>query len=168
MNYEDLRKVYGETLLKLGKSDSRIVAVGADLCDSTRITLFGKEFPDRFFNMGISEQDMIGTAAGLALTGKIPFVSTFAIFAAGRPWEQIRQSIVFPKLNVKIVATHSGVTVGEDGASHHCIEDLALMRVLPGMTVIVPADGYETEKAIIAIGQMDGPAYVRLTRWKFL
>ncbi len=167
MDYPDLRKVYGETLLRLGKSDSRIVALGADLCDSTRITWFGKEFPERFFNMGIAEQDMIGTAAGLALTGKIPFVSTFAIFAAGRPWEQIRQSIVFPKLNVKIVSTHSGVTVGEDGASHHCIEDIALMRVLPGMTIIVPADGYETEKAIVAIGQMDGPAYVRLSRWKF-
>ena len=145
------RNVYGEVLAELGETHKNIVVLNADLSGSTKTELFHKKFPHRFFNMGIAEQDMIGTAAGLATTGKIPFLSTFSIFAVGKPWEQIRQSIANPGLNVKIVATHGGITVGEDGASHQCIEDIGLMRILPNMTVIVPADGVETGKAVKAI-----------------
>ena len=161
------RNVYGEVLAELGETHKNIVALNADLSGSTKTELFHKKFPHRFFNMGIAEQDMIGTAAGLATTGKIPFVSTFSIFAVGKPWEQIRQSIANPGLNVKIVSTHGGITVGEDGASHQCNEDIGLMRILPNMVVILPADGVETRKAVKAIVEHQGPVYMRLSRMKF-
>lgn len=161
------RNVYGDVLAELGGLHEHIVVLNADLSGSTKTDVFQKKFPHRFFNMGIAEQDMIGTAAGLATTGKIPFVSTFAIFATGKPWEQIRQSVANPNINVKIVATHAGITVGEDGASHQCIEDIGLMRILPNMTVIVPADGIETEKALRTLVHHRGPVYLRLSRMSF-
>ncbi|MBJ6726457.1 transketolase family protein [Geomesophilobacter sediminis] len=160
------RDAYGETLAALGAENDRIVALDADLSGSTKTGVFAKKFPERFFNMGIAEANMVGTAAGLAAVGKIPFVSTFAIFAAGRAWEQIRQSVAYPKANVKIVATHGGVTVGEDGGSHQSVEDVAIMRAIPNMTVIVPADGEETKAAIRAVADYKGPVYVRLGRNK--
>ncbi|MEW6570961.1 MAG: transketolase family protein [Nitrospirota bacterium] len=160
------RDAYGEALLELGKNKPEVVVLDADLSGSTKTGKFGKAFPNRFFNMGVSEQDMIGTAGGLSLTGKIPFASTFAIFETGRAWEQIRQTICYSNLNVKLVATHGGITVGEDGASHQAIEDVALMRVLPNMTVIVPSDGNETRQAISAAADHWGPVYVRLGRAK--
>lgn len=160
------RDAYGEILYRLGLENPDIVVLDADLSSSTKTQKFAEAFSDRFFNMGVSEQDMMATAAGLALAGKIPFASTFAIFATGRAWEQIRQSIAYSSLNVKIVATHGGITVGEDGASHQAIEDIALMRVIPGMTVIVPADAYETELVIREIIKYKGPVYVRLGRAK--
>jgi transketolase len=162
-----IREVYGRTLVDLGKSYKDLVVLDADLTVSTKTNLFGNEFPSRFFTMGVSEQDMMATAAGFALAGKIPFASTFAVFATGRAWEHVRQSIAFPNLNVKIVATHAGLTVGEDGATHQALEDIALMRVLPNMTVIVPADAVETEKVIRTIIDTEGPTYVRLARAKF-
>lgn len=161
------RDVYGETLVKLGEEHQEIVALDCDLSGSTRSALFGKRFPHRFFNMGVSEQDMMGTAAGLAAAGKIPFASTFAIFATGRAWEQIRTSICLPALNVKLVASHGGITVGEDGATHQTTEDIALMRVLPNMSIVVPADGVETEQALGAIYAHPGPVYMRLARNKY-
>ena len=161
------RDVYGETLAQLGESSQEIVVLDADLSGSTKTNIFAKKFPERFFNMGVSEADMMGTAAGLAAAGKTPFASTFAIFASGRAWEQIRQSIAYPKLNVKIVATHSGITVGEDGGSHQAVEDIALMRVIPNMTVIVPCDGVETRSVIQEILKYNGPVYVRVARGKF-
>ncbi|MCX7793398.1 MAG: transketolase family protein [Thermodesulfovibrionales bacterium] len=160
------RDAYGEVLYRIGLENPDIVVLDADLSSSTKTQKFAKAFPERFFNMGVSEQDMMATAAGLSLSGKIPFASTFAIFATGRAWEQIRQSIAYSCLNVKIVATHGGITVGEDGASHQAIEDIALMRVIPGMTVIVPADAYETELVIKEIVKYKGPVYVRLGRAK--
>ncbi len=160
------RDAYGTTLAELGAANEKIVVLDADLSGSTKTAKFSKLFPERFFNMGISEQDMVGTAAGLALAGKIPFASTFAVFETGRAWEQIRQTICYSHLNVKLCATHSGLTVGEDGASHQALEDVALMRVLPGMTVIVPSDGYETRQVIQAAAAFDGPVYVRLGRAK--
>ncbi|MGB7293238.1 MAG: transketolase family protein [Thermodesulfobacteriota bacterium] len=162
-----IREVYGRTLVDLGKSYEDLVVLDADLTVSTKTNLFGNEFPSRFFTMGVSEQDMMATAAGFALAGKIPFASTFAVFATGRAWEHVRQSIAFPNLNVKIVATHAGLTVGEDGATHQALEDIALMRVLPNMTVIVPADAVETEQVIRTIIDVKGPTYVRLARAKF-
>jgi transketolase len=162
-----IRDAYGKTLVEMGREYPDLVVLDADLTVSTKTNLFGKEFPHRFFTMGVSEQDMMATAAGFALSGKIPFASTFAVFATGRAWEHVRQSIAFPKLNVKIVATHAGVTVGEDGATHQALEDIALMRVLPNMTVIVPADAVETEKVIRTIIEHKGPIYVRLARAKF-
>ncbi len=164
---QSTRKAYGETLACLGETDERIVVLDADLSCSTQTAMFGKKFPERFFNMGVSEQDMIGTAAGLAAAGKIPFASTFAIFQTGRAWEQIRQSVCYSNLNVKLVASHGGVTVGEDGATHHCLEDIALMRVLPNMTVIIPADACETKKAVIAAHEYEGPVYIRVSRYDF-
>jgi transketolase len=158
------RDTYGKTLAKLGASDESIVVLDADLSGSTRTSFFNKVFPERFFNMGIAEQNMMGVAAGLSLTGKTVFASTFAMFATGRPWEQIRNSICYPKLNVKIAATHAGLTVGEDGASHQAIEDIALMRVLPNMTVFVPADAYEVESIITYLVGVKGAAYVRMSR----
>lgn len=167
MELKGTRDTYGEVLLELGREREDIVVLDADLSASTKTSMFGREFPERFFNMGVAEQDMISTAAGLALGGKLPFASTFAIFLAGRGWEQVKQSICIPNLNVKLVASHGGVTVGEDGASHHCSEDFALMRVLPNMTVICPADSVETEKVIREIVNYIGPVYVRLARAKF-
>lgn len=160
------RDAYGETLLELGAENKEIVVLDADLSGSTKTGVFAKKFPERFFNMGIAEANMIGTAAGLAAAGKIPFVSTFAIFAAGRAWEQIRQSVAYAKVNVKIVATHGGVTVGEDGGSHQSVEDIAIMRAIPNMTVMVPADGAETRQAIRAAAAYKGPVYIRLGRNK--
>lgn len=160
------RDAYGEALAGLGDTNKDIVVLDADLSGSTKTNIFAKKFPDRFFNMGVSEADMMGTAAGLAAAGKIPFASTFAIFASGRAWEQVRQSIAYPKLNVKIVATHSGITVGEDGGSHQAVEDIALMRVIPNMTVIAPCDGIETKSVIQEIAKYHGPVYVRLARGK--
>ena len=160
------RDAYGEVLLELGKERNEIVVLDADLSGSTKTKKFAKAFPERFFNIGVSEQDLIGTASGLALAGKLPFASTFAVFETGRAWEQIRQTVCYSHLNVKLVATHSGITVGEDGASHQAVEDVALMRVLPDMTVIVPADGNETKQAIRAAADYNGPVYVRLGRSK--
>src|SRR5512138_1609871 len=160
------RDAYGEALVKLGEENGNVVVLDADLSGSTKTSLFAKKFPERFFNVGIAEANMIGTAAGLAAAGKIPFASTFAIFAVGRAWEQMRQSVAYPKANVKIVATHSGVTVGEDGGSHQSIEDIAITRAVPNMTVIVPADGVETKLAIRAAAAYKGPVYVRLGRNK--
>jgi transketolase len=160
------RDAYGEALLELGKKRPEVVVLDADLSGSTKTGKFAKAFPDRFYNLGVSEQDLIGTASGLSLTGKLPFASTFAVFETGRAWEQIRQTVCYSKLNVKLVATHSGITVGEDGASHQAVEDIALMRVLPNMTVIVPSDGYETKQVINVIADYYGPVYVRLGRAK--
>lgn len=161
------RDVYGEMLVELGRERSDIVVLEADLSGSTMTKFFAKEFPDRFFNMGISEQDMIGTAAGLALAGKIPFASSFAIFASGRAWEQVRQAVAYPALNVKIVASHGGICVGEDGASHQMLEDFALMRVIPNMHVIVPADGMEMREIMRTAVVTEGPFYIRTSRMKF-
>jgi transketolase len=160
------RDAYGDALVALGKRRSDVVALDADLSGSTKTSKFAKAFPDRFFNIGIAEQDMMGTAAGLAIGGKLPFASTFAVFATGRAWEQVRQSICYPNLNVKIVASHSGVTVGEDGGSHQSLEDIAVMRVIPNMTVIVPADAVETAQVIDAVAEHNGPCYVRVGRNK--
>ena len=167
MELAGTRDAYGKVLLELGRDRKDIVVLDADLSASTKTNMFGREFPDRFFNMGVAEQDMISTAAGLALGGKLHFASTFAVFLTGRAWEQIKQSICIPNLNVKLVASHGGITVGEDGASHHCSEDFALMRVLPNMTVICPADAVETEKVIREIVKHKGPVYIRLARAKF-
>lgn len=158
------RDAYGRTLLELGRENENIVVLDADLSQSTRTTMFAAEFPERHFEMGIAEANMIGTAAGLASCGKIPFASTFAVFATCRTFDQLRMSVAYPKLNVKVVATHGGITVGEDGASHHAIEDIALACALPNFVVIVPADATETEQAVRAIAEHVGPVYVRLTR----
>ncbi len=158
------RDAYGKTLVELGSSNRDIVALDADLAESTRSAWFGHEFPDRFFDVGIAEENLITVAAGLAASGKIPFASTFAVFATERAYNQIRQVVAYTNLNVKIVASHGGITVGEDGASHHGIFDLALMRVLPNMTVVVPADGTETIMATRAIAAHVGPVYMRTGR----
>jgi len=160
------RDAYGDALVALGKKRNDVVVLDADLSGSTKTGKFAKVFPDRFFNVGIAEQDMVGTAAGFAVAGKLPFASTFAVFATGRAWEQVRQSVCYPNLNVKIVASHAGITVGEDGGSHQSVEDIAVMRVLPNMTVIVPADGPETLQAIEAVAAYKGPCYVRVGRNK--
>jgi transketolase len=161
---ESQRMAYADALVKLGKERNDIVVLNADLSSSTKTGEFSKEFPERHFNFGIAEQNMISSAAGLAAAGKTVFASTFAVFGTGRVYDQIRQSIAYPKLNVKIVVTHAGITVGGDGATHQITEDIALMMVLPNMTVIVPADAIETEKAIKAIAEYKGPVYVRLGR----
>lgn len=161
------REVYGETLAHLAEVNEDIVVLDADLSSSTKTSLFARKFPDRFFNMGVAEQNMMGTAAGLASSGKIVFASTFAIFATGRCWEQVRYNIAYNKLNVKIVATHGGITVGADGGSHQCGEDIAIMRVLPEMRVIVPMDGREMQEVIRTIIEIPGPFYVRSSRIKF-
>ncbi len=160
------RDVYGETLLKLGKLDKNIVVLDADLSCSTKTCFFAKEFPDRFFNFGVAEQNMMAAAAGLASCGKTVFVSTFAVFASGRAWDQVRNSISYNNFNVKIVATHAGITVGPDGASHQALEDIALMRVLPNMNIIVPCDGPQTADAVHAAANNPGPFYIRLGRPK--
>lgn len=158
------REAYGKALIALGAENPNIVVLDADLSKSTKTAEFAKTYPERFINMGIAEQNMMGTAAGLAASGKIPFASTFAVFATGRAYEQIRNSIAYPKLNVKIAATHAGITVGEDGATHQAIEDVAIMRALPNMTVLVPADGVETRQAIFAAAKLQGPVYIRMGR----
>ncbi|MGB9840406.1 transketolase family protein [Thermovenabulum sp.] len=158
------REAYGEALAEIGEKIKEIVVLDADLSKSTKTSVFAKKFPERFFNIGIAEQNLMGVAAGLATCGKIPFASTFAVFATGRAFEQIRNSICYPKLNVKIAASHAGLTVGEDGATHQSIEDIALMRTLPNMVVINPADAVETKKAIYAAAMHNGPVYIRLGR----
>jgi len=158
------REAYGRALAELGAENPNIVVLDADLSKSTKTDLFAARFPERFFNVGIAEQNLMGTAAGLALAGKIPFASSFAIFATGRAFEQVRNSICHARLNVKIVASHAGITVGEDGASHQAVEDIAIMRALPHMTVIVPADAVQTAQAVRAAASHDGPVYLRLGR----
>ncbi len=164
MEKKSTRQAYGEALAKLGKENENVVVLEADLSKSTMTAYFKKEFPERHINVGIAEADLIGTAAGFATTGKIPFASTFALFAAGRAYDQIRNSVAYPKLNVKICPTHAGVSLGEDGGSHQSVEDLALMRAIPGMVVLSPADAVETEKMIFAAAEYEGPVYVRLGR----
>jgi len=161
---EATRDAYGRALVDLGNENKDIVVLDADLSCSTKTSSFRKVFPDRFINCGVAEQDMIGTAAGLAASGKIAFASTFAVFGSGRAWDQVRISVAYPRLNVKIVVSHGGITVGEDGATHQALEDIAIIRALPNMTVIVPADATETYKAIKAVAAFHGPAYVRLGR----
>ena len=158
------REAYGDALVELGRTRDDIVVLDADLSKSTMTVRFAKEFPDRFFNCGIAEQNMIGTAAGLAAAGLVPFASTFAVFATGRAYDQIRQSIAYPRTNVKICASHAGLTVGADGATHQALEDIALMRALPNMSVVVPADDLETLQAVKAAAEHVGPVYVRLGR----
>ena len=158
------RQSYGEALLELGKENKNIVVLDADLSTATKTCLFAKEFQDRFFDMGIAEQNMMGTAAGMSTCGKIPYVSTFAAFAAGRAYDQIRTSRCYPKLNVKICATHAGITVGEDGATHQMLEDISLMRTLPNMTVISTSDDIQTKWAVNKISKINGPVYLRLSR----
>jgi len=165
---QSTREAYGKTLVEMGRQNPNIIVLDADLSKSTQTGLFSKELPERFFNCGIAEQNMIGIAAGLAASGKTVFASTFAVFAPGRCFDQIRMSVAQPKLNVKIVTTHSGITVGEDGTSHHAIEDLALICSLPGFTVIVPADAVEAVQAIKVAAQTQGPFYIRLSRPKTL
>jgi transketolase len=158
------RDAYGKALVAVGRQNPNVVVLDADLSKSTKTNDFAKEFPERFFDMGIAEQGMMGTAAGLATTGKIPFASTFAVFATARVMDQVRNSIAYPRLNVKIAATHAGLTVGEDGGSHQAIEDIALMRAIPNMTVVVPADAEETRQVIEAAVEYNGPMYIRLGR----
>ena len=158
------RQSYGKALVELGKENEKIVVLDADLSTATKTIDFAKEYPERFFDIGIAEADMIGTAAGMATCGKIPYASTFAVFAAGRSYDQIRSSVCYPNLNVKICATHAGITVGEDGATHQMLEDLALMRVLPNMRVFCPSDDVQTKWLIKEISNIEGPCYVRLCR----
>lgn len=160
------RDAYGKALAELGNEYKNIVVLDADLSASTKTSTFAKAFPDRFFDLGVAEQDMIGTAAGLAAAGKIVFASTFAVFGSGRAWDQVRMSVAYTRLNVKIVVTHAGISTGEDGASHQANEDIAIMRALPNMTVVVPADAVETEKVIRAAVDFYGPMYIRLSRPK--
>ena len=158
------RQSYGEALAELGEKNENVVVFDSDLSGATKTSIFAKKFPERFFDMGIAEQDMMSTAAGMSTFGKIPYASTFAVFAAGRAYDQIRNSICYPKLNVKICATHCGVTVGEDGATHQMIEDLSLMRTLPNMTVMSTSDDTQTKWAIKEIAKIQGPIYLRLAR----
>lgn len=158
------RQSYGEALAELGRKNEKVVVLDADLSSATKTDIFAKEFPERFVEMGIAEQDMMGTAAGLASCGKIPFASTFAMFAAGRAYDQIRNSICYPKMNVKIGATHAGITVGEDGTTHQMIEDISLMRTIPNMIVISPSDDTQTRWAVEQASKIDGPVYLRLGR----
>ncbi|WP_297206752.1 transketolase family protein [uncultured Brachyspira sp.] len=164
MEKKAIRNAYGEALKRLGEINKNVVVLDGDLSGSTMTKTFKSAFPDRFFNMGIAEQNMMGAAAGLAIDGKIPFASTFAMFGAGRAFEIIRNSICYPKLNVKVAVTHAGISVGEDGASHQSIEDISLMRSIPNMTVIVPCDAVEAEKAVFAAAEFNGPCYLRMAR----
>lgn len=163
-NKKSIREAFGKRLVELGKINPNVVVLDADLSCSTQTKFFAKEFPVRFFNLGIAEQNLITTAAGLSLTGKIPFAATFAVFATGRTYDQIRTSVCYQKANVKIIGTHGGITVGEDGATHQALEDLSLMRGLPNMMVIVPADCKECEQVIDFAAEHDGPVYIRISR----
>ncbi len=158
------RDGFGHGLVELGKINKEIVVLSADLTESTRANWFKNEFPERFFGLGVAEQDMIGVAAGLALMGKIPFACTFGVFASGRAWDQIRVSVAYMNLNVKIIGTHGGISVGPDGATHQALEEISLMRILPNMTVIVPCDAIEAKKATISAANRKGPVYIRLGR----
>ena len=158
------RAAYGKALVELADQEPNLVVLDADLSGSTMTKEFSKDHPDRFFNMGIAEANMVGVAAGLAACGKKPFVNSFAMFSAGRAWEQVRNSVAYPGLNVKVIGSHGGLSVGEDGATHQCIEDLAIMRTIPNMTVLCPCDGNEMRQAVKALLDYDGPAYMRLGR----
>ena len=158
------REAYGKALVELGATNEKIVVLDADLAEATKTGMFKKAYPDRFFDCGIAEQNMIGIATGLAETGKIPFASSFAMFAAGRAFEQVRNSVAYPHMNVKIGATHAGISVGEDGATHQCCEDIALMRTIPGMTILNPADSVEARLAVFAAAEYNGPVYLRFGR----
>ncbi len=158
------RQSYGEALLELGKSNKNVVVLDADLAGATKSGIFQKEFPNRFFDMGIAEQNMMATAAGMATCGKIPFASTFAVFATGRAYDQIRNSICYPNLNVKICGSHAGVTVGEDGATHQMLEDINIMKCLPNMKVICPSDDVQTKWAVKEMAEINGPCYIRTCR----
>ena len=164
MNMQNCRKVYGETLVELGRENERIVVLDADLSKSTMTRFFEQEFPERFFEMGIGEQNMIGTATGLALSGKIAFANSFAVFAAGRPYDQIRVSVCIGKVNVKIIGSSCGISDFGDGATHQGIEDIAIMRAVPNMTVLSPVDGIETKKIVKAAVEHEGPVYIRINR----
>jgi transketolase len=164
MNMQNCRVVYGQTLVELGREDERIVALDADLSKSTMTTLFEQEFPERYFEMGIGEQNMVSTAVGLALCGKIAFVNSFAVFAAGRPYDQIRVSVCIGKVNVKIIGSSCGISDFGDGATHQSIEDIAIMRAIPNMTVLSPVDGIETRKMVRAAAEYEGPVYIRINR----
>lgn len=166
MEKQATRDAYGKALVALGQRRDDLIVLDADLAKSTKTADFQKTFPDRFFDMGIAEQNLMGVSAGLAAAGKLPFASTFAVFATGRAYDQIRNSICYPRLNVKIAATHAGLTVGEDGGSHQMLEDINLMRGLPNMTVLVPADGPEAYQAVMAAADLEGPVYIRLGRSK--
>lgn len=164
MSEKATRAAYGEALVELGAVNDKLVVLDADLAGATQTQIFRKAYPDRHFNAGIAEANMVDMAAGMATMGLVPFCSTFAMFGAGRAYEQVRNSIGYPHLNVKLAMTHAGVSVGEDGGSHQCVEDLALMRAIPGMTVICPADAKEARKAVFAAAEMEGPVYLRLAR----
>lgn len=159
-----IRVAYGEALASLGEENEKVVVLDADLAHATMTATFGSKFPERFFNAGIAEANMVDMSAGLSTMGYIPFCSTFAVFGAGRAFEQVRNGVAYPNFNVKLGMTHSGITLGEDGGSHQAIEDMALMRVIPGMTVVVPCDANETHRAVKAVAEMKGPAYLRLAR----
>jgi len=161
------RNYYGKALAALAESDPKVVVLDADLAESTKTSEFRKVAPERFIEIGIAEQNMIGVASGLAASGKTVFASTFAVFASGRCWEQIRLAVAYPRMNVKIVATHCGISVGEDGASHQALEDMAIMRAIPNMVVISPADAHEAYAATIAIAEYEGPVYMRMGRAEF-
>ena len=158
------RQSYGEALAELGKENGKIVVLDADLSGATKTNIFAKQFPNRFFDIGIAEQNMMGVAAGMATSGLVPYVSSFAVFASGRAYDQIRSSIAYPKLNVKICATHAGITVGEDGATHQMLEDISMMRTLPNMTVLSTSDDIQTKWAVKEISRIEGPVYLRLAR----
>jgi len=160
----DVSLVFGKALLEIGREDKNIVVLDADVPHSTRTYMFKEEFPERFYDVGVAEQNMMGVAAGLALTGKIPFVNTFSVFAVARVFDQIRQSIAYPHLNVKICGAGAGISLGDAGPSHHSLEDIALIRSLPGMTIVIPADRAETKKAVKAITRYKGPVFLRLSR----
>lgn len=164
MSEKATRAAYGEALAELGAVNSKVVVLDADLAHATMTITFKNAYPDRHFNAGIAEANMVGMAAGMAAMGLVPFCSTFAMFGAGRAYEQVRNSVAYPHLNVKLAMSHAGVSVGEDGGSHQCVEDLALMRAIPGMTVICPADANETRRAVFAAAELDGPVYLRLAR----
>ncbi|MEA1960904.1 MAG: transketolase family protein [Bacillota bacterium] len=164
MEKQATREAYGKALAELGKQHANVVVLDADLSKSTKTADFAKAFPDRFINAGIAEQNMIGMSAGLAASGKVVYASSFAIFATGRAFEQVRNSLAYARLNVKVCATHSGITVGEDGGSHQSVEDIALMRAIPNMCVVVPSDGVTTQKAVFDLYDREGPAYLRLGR----
>ena len=158
------REAYGEALKEIGIENKNVVVLDSDLAGATKSSIFKKEYPERFFDMGISEQDMIGTAAGMAACGKIPFASTFAVFAAGRAYDQIRNSVCYPNLNVKICGSHAGITVGEDGATHQMLEDINIMKALPNMKVFCPSDGVQTKWIVKKMSEIDGPCYIRTCR----
>ena len=164
MTEKATRAAYGDALVELGAQNDKVVVLDADLAHATMTCGFAKAYPDRFFNAGIAEANMVDMAAGMSTMGLIPFASTFAMFGAGRAYEQVRNSIAYPKFNVKLCMTHAGVSVGEDGGSHQCVEDIALMRVIPGMTVVVPADANEARKAVFAAAEFQGPMYLRFAR----